>query len=222
MRFQVGIERRVPVRRKRPRPVHGVIGIHLGGQVVVEYFTRLAVRNKLQLSIERRSPRPRRRHHLRPPFDGAITHRDTPEAAYALESPKHLGFAPLDRLHRTEYLSKRIVTRLRIEYLGKRFPGHRLAARNNGGFRFRKRIQHRERVFWQLRLRHLARIVLGLFVLASKADRVIVIRGKIKRRQRRLANNTHLPVGIHDLHLEHGRRDHRIWRQRRHTRRHFR
>ena len=206
MLFQVGIERRVPVRRKRPCPVHGIFSIHLGGLIVVENFGSLAMRNQLQLSIECGSPCPRRRHHLGPPLHRSIAHRHSPQSAHALEGSEYLRFVPLDRLHGIQYLRKRIVSRLRIEYLGKRLPGQRLTARNNCGLVFRKRIEHRERIVRELHVGHRTRIVLGLFILTGDADGISEIGGKIKRGKSRFLDNANFPVLIDNLHLEHDNR----------------
>ena len=172
------------------------------------------MRSKFQLSIESAPASPRRRHHFGPPLDGAVAHRHTPQTAHALEGAENFGFVPLDRFHGIQHLRKRIATRLRVENLGQRFPCQRLAARNNGGFRFRNRVEHRERIFRQLCASHLSRIVLRLLVLAREADRVHGVSRKIKRGKRRFSHNAHLPVGIHHIHLEQGRRRRRCRRQR--------
>ena len=226
MLFQIGIERRVPIRRKRARPVHGVIRIHFRRQVIIEHLGGLPMRCKLQLSVEHAASRPRSRRNFGPPLHGTIAHRHAPEAAHRLESAEHIGFIPLDGLNRIEDLRKRIITRLRVENLRKRFPRQRLAARNNRGFGFRNRLEHRERIFGQFRTSHHTLVIFRLFILARKANRIIVIGGKIKRCKRRLVDHAHLLVriltySISEFHLNHTHGRSNRW-QRRHTRRHFR
>ena len=84
---------------------------------------------------------------------------------------------------------------------------------------FRKRIEHRERIFRQFCRRHLSRIVFRLFVLARLADRIVEIRRKVKRSHGRLIDYTHLLVGTHHLQFKNRNRRRRL---RRHHLRAFR
>ena len=68
MLFQISIQSRIPIRRKRPRPVHGLFAIHFGSQVVIQDLSRFATRSKLQLTIERSPICPHSGHNLDPPF----------------------------------------------------------------------------------------------------------------------------------------------------------
>ena len=206
MRFQIRIQRRVPIRRKRTRPVHGVVGTHFGREVVIQDFRRLARRRKLQLAVERLAGGPRGRCYLDPPFDGTVGQWDAPEFRYRLERTEHFGLVPLDGFDRIEQDSQGIVTGLGVKDFGERLPRERRAARNSGGFVFRKRFEHRERVIRKLCRGVLSRIVFRFFVFPRQANRVRGIGGKVKGGKRRFCNHAHLLVGTRKLCFEQRRR----------------
>ena len=209
MLFQIRIQCRVPVRRKRASPVHGLFTVHLGRHVVIQDFRRLTTRNELELTIERSTARPDSRHHFGPPFNLALIFtrsRHTPQTAYRLESAEHIGFIPLDRFNFIQGLRKRFIASLRIENLRKRFPRNRSYTSNSLRFVFRNRIEHREREFRKLGIRHFARVIFRFFIHTRHANRIREICRKIESRKSRLINDTNLLILIEHAHFKHSNR----------------
>ena len=209
MLFQVRIQSRVPIRRKRTGPVHCLFIVHLGRHVVVQDFERFTTRNDLELTVERSTASPNGRHDFGPPFNLSLIFarsRHTPQTAYRLESAEHFRFIPLDRLDFIQGFCKSIITSLRVKDLRKRFPRNRGYTGNRGRLIIRNRVEHREREFLKLCICHLARVIFRLFIHARHADRVCKVRRKIKSGKRRLFDDADLLIPVEHAHFEDGHR----------------
>ena len=199
MLFQIRIQSRIPVRRKRSRPVHSLFAIHFGGQVVIQDLCRFSARDNFEFTVERSPVCPNRRHDLDPPFHLPLIislSGNAPQASHSLECAENFGFIPLHSFNFIQRFCELFITGLRIKNLRKRFPGDWRYTGNTIRFVFRNRIQHRERVIRKFCIRHLACIIFRLFVHTRHTNRIRKIRCEIKGRKRRLFDDTHLLVKI--------------------------